>query len=203
MSILSIDGSTGEGGGQILRYSLAISALLLKPVEIYNIRAKRENPGLRPQHLTAVKAIAELTKAEVDGAFVGSTRLLFKPKERLCGDFDFDIGTAGSISLVMQAILPVLLFSDCSSKITIRGGTNVPLSPPVDYMAHVFSYNIRHFGVNIDLKLHRRGHYPRGGGLVELRVKPIDKPLDPVEIISRGKPVELHIVSHCVKLPHH
>ncbi|MEM4583081.1 MAG: RNA 3'-terminal phosphate cyclase [Desulfurococcaceae archaeon] len=203
MSILSIDGSTGEGGGQILRYSLAISALLLKPVEIYNIRAKRENPGLRPQHLTAVKAIAELTKAEVDGAFVGSTRLLFKPKERLCGDFDFDIGTAGSISLVMQAILPVLLFSDCSSKITIRGGTNVPLSPPVDYMAHVFSYNIRHFGVNIDLKLHRRGHYPRGGGLVELRVKPIDKPLDPVEIISRGKPVKLHIVSHCVKLPHH
>ncbi len=203
MSILSIDGSIGEGGGQILRYSLAISALLLKPVEIYNIRAKRKNPGLRPQHLTAVKAIAELTKAEVEGDFVGSTRLLFKPSRRLCGDFYFDIGTAGSISLVVQAILPVLLFSECASKITIKGGTNVPLSPPVDYMIHVFSYNVKHFGVNVDLEFRRRGHYPRGGGLVELRVKPVNEPLKPVEIISRGKPVEVHIISHCVKLPHH
>lgn len=203
MSILSIDGGAGEGGGQILRYSLAISALLLKPIEIYNIRAKRENPGLRPQHLTAVKAMAELTRAEVDGAFVGSTRLLFKPKERLCGDFYFDIGTAGSTSLVIQAVLPVLLFSDCPSRITIKGGTNVPLSPPVDYMMHVFSYNIRHFGISIDVKLHRRGHYPRGGGLVELRVNPVDEPLNSIEIISRGKPAKLHILSHCVRLPHH
>jgi len=110
MNILRIDGSMGEGGGQILRYSLALSALLLQPVEVYNIRAKRSNPGLRPQHLTAVKALAELTRAEVEGAHVGSSRLVFKPVERRCGDFTFDIGTAGSVSLVIQAILPVLLF---------------------------------------------------------------------------------------------
>lgn len=203
MNILRIDGSMGEGGGQILRYSLALSALLLQPVEVYNIRAKRSNPGLRPQHLTTVKALAELTKAEVEGAHVGSSRLVFKPVERRCGDFTFDIGTAGSVSLVIQAILPVLLFSDCSSRVTIKGGTNVPMSPPIDYMIHVFTYNLRHFGVNVDIKLHRRGHYPRGGGLVELRVNPVKQPLTPINKVSRGKPVKLFITSHAVKLPHH
>ena len=203
MSMLRIDGSMGEGGGQILRYSLALSAILLKPVEVYNIRAKRDNPGLRPQHLTAVKALAELTKAEVENAFVGSTRLVFKPQERLCGDFEFDIGTAGSTTLVIQAILPVLLFSDCQSRVVIRGGTDVSKSPPVDYMRYVFAYNIKHFGVNIDISLKRRGHYPRGGGLVELRVTPMRDKLRPIDIVKRGRPVKLHIISHCVKLPHH
>ena len=203
MSMLRIDGSMGEGGGQILRYSIALSALLLKPVEIYNIRAKRSNPGLRPQHLTAVKALADLTKADVEGAFVGSSRLVFKPRERLCGDFYFDVGTAGSVSLVIQAILPVLLYSDCTSRVVIKGGTNVPLSPPIDYMIHVFSHNLKHFGVELEIKLERRGHYPRGGGVVELLVKPVKAPLNPVDIVSRGKPVGLYIISHCVKLPQH
>ncbi|MEM4571035.1 MAG: RNA 3'-terminal phosphate cyclase, partial [Desulfurococcaceae archaeon] len=144
MSILRIDGSMGEGGGQILRYALALSALTLKSVEVFNIRAKRSNPGLRPQHLTAVNAIAELTGAEVENAHVGSTRLVFKPRERRCGNFEFNIGTAGSTSLIIQAILPVLLFSNCKSKVTIKGGTDVPLSPPIDYMIRVFSYNIKH-----------------------------------------------------------
>lgn len=203
MSILRIDGSIGEGGGQILRYALALSALTLKPVEIYNIRARRSNPGLRPQHLTAVNAIAELTKAGVEGAHVGSTSLIFKPVERLCGTFSFDIGTAGSISLVIQAILPLLLFSGCKSTISIRGGTNVPLSPPIDYMIHVFAYNLKKLGVNIEIKLHKRGHYPRGGGLVELVTTPIRDYLKPLDKITRGKPRKLHILSHCVKLPHH
>lgn len=203
MSTLKIDGSMGEGGGQILRYALALSALTLKPVEIFNIRAKRSNPGLRPQHLTAVNAISELTDAEVENAYVGSTKLVFKPKERCCGDFEFDIGTAGSTSLIIQAILPVLLFSNCKSRVTIKGGTDVPLSPPIDYMIHVFSYNIKHFGVDIEIKLQKRGHYPRGGGLVELHVTPVKDRLIPVSKVSRGKPVKLYIISHCVKLPHH
>lgn len=203
MSMLRIDGSMGEGGGQILRYSLALSALLLKPIEIYNIRAKRDNPGLRPQHLTAVKAIAELTNAEVEGAEVGSSRLVFKPRDRLCGDFEFDIGTAGSISLVIQAILPVLLYSGCHSKITIRGGTNAPLSPPIDYMIYVFSHNLVKLGIDINIKVHRRGHYPRGGGIVNLEVSPLRGSISPIEMISRGKPTQLGVLSYCVKLPHH
>lgn len=198
-----IDGSMGEGGGQILRYALAFSALTLKPIEVYNIRAKRSNPGLRPQHLTAVKALATLTDAEVKGAYVGSTRILFEPRKRLCGNYTIDIGTAGSASLLIQAILPFLLVSSCSSSITIKGGTNVPLSPPIDYMIHVFKYNLRFFGVDFNIELKRRGHYPRGGGIVELHVPPQKLPLKSINIISRGKPIELRIISHCVKLPHH
>ncbi|MEM4717208.1 MAG: RNA 3'-terminal phosphate cyclase [Desulfurococcaceae archaeon] len=203
MSMLRIDGSMGEGGGQVLRYSLALSALLLKPIEIYNIRARRDNPGLRPQHLTAVKAIAELTNAMVEGAVVGSSRLLFKPRDRLCGDFEFDIGTAGSVSLVIQAVLPLLLYSDCHSKITIKGGTNVPLSPSIDYTIHVFSHNLRRLGIEFNIKVHRRGHYPRGGGIVDLEVYPLKNPISPIELVSRGKPIQLGVLSYCVKLPHH
>jgi len=203
MSIVEINGSFGEGGGQILRYALAFSALTLKPLKIYNIRAKRDNPGLRPQHLTAVKAITTLTNGEVENAHVGSTSLIFKPRERLCGEFEFNIGTAGSVSLVIQAILPVLLHADCKSRITLRGGTNVPWSPPVDYMIHVFKRNLRLFNIDIDINLKKRGHYPRGGGVVELVVNPLREPLKPVNIISRGKPLSLHIISHAVKLPHH
>ena len=202
-TLLRINGSIGEGGGQVLRYALALSALTLKPVEIYNIRAKRSNPGLRPQHLTTVKAISELVNAEVENAYVDSTRIVFRPRKRRSGDFYFDIGTAGSVSLVIQAILPVLLYGDSGSKVTIRGGTNVPLSPPIDYMIHVFNYNIKHMGVEAEIKLHRRGHYPRGGGIVDLIVVPLKETLKPIDIIKRGKPVKLHIISHCVKLPSH
>jgi RNA 3'-terminal phosphate cyclase (ATP) len=203
MSIVEIDGSFGEGGGQILRYALAFSALTLKSLKIYNIRAKRENPGLRPQHLTAVKAIATITSGEVENAYVSSTSLTFKPRKRLCGEFDFDIGTAGSISLVIQAMLPVLLHANCESRVTLRGGTNVPWSPPVDYMIHVFKHNLKLFNISIDIELKRRGHYPRGGGIVELTVKPLTQPPRPVNIINRGKPLSLPIISHAVKLPHH
>lgn len=202
-TVVRLDGSIGEGGGQVLRYALALSALTLKPLEIYNIRAKRSNPGLRPQHLTSVKSLAMLTNAEVKGAEIGSMSMIFKPRTRLCGDYILDIGTAGSISLVIQAILPVLLMSECSSHITIKGGTNVPMSPPIDYMIHVFKYNLEMFGVKFEVELKRRGHYPRGGGIVELYVEPVKHPLKPVETISRGKPVTLRIISHCVKLPHH
>ncbi|MEM4528772.1 MAG: RNA 3'-terminal phosphate cyclase [Desulfurococcaceae archaeon] len=203
MNILEIDGSIGEGGGQILRYALALSSMILRPVRIFNIRAKRDNPGLRPQHLTAVNVLKELTDAEVEGARVGSTELVFKPCKYKCGDFEVNIGTAGSVSLVIQAILPVLLFGKCRSRIILKGGTNVQWSPPIDYMIHVFSYNIKHFGIDADIKLIRRGHYPRGGGIVELAVSPVKEPLRSINIIKRGKLQGIHIISHCVKLPRH
>lgn len=202
-TLLRIDGSMGEGGGQVLRYALALSALTLKPIEIYNIRAKRSNPGLRPQHLTAVKSLATLTNADVVGAEVGSTALKFKPKKRLSGDFTFDIGTAGSTSLVIQAILPVLIMSESPSHIVIKGGTNVPMSPTIDYMVQVFRHNLKLHGTDFEIRLVKRGHYPRGGGIVELHVNPAKQPLRPIEIVSRGKPSVARVISHAVRLPHH
>ena len=173
MRVVEIDGSMGEGGGQILRYSLSLSALTLKPVRIYNIRAKRSNPGLRPQHLTAVKALATITNAHVEGDRVGSMEIYFEPRRRRPGSYRFDIGTAGSISLVIQAILPTLLFSGGYTRVDITGGTDVSWSPPIDYMRYVFLHNLSLFGARVSIKLIRRGHYPRGGGRVILEVEPV------------------------------
>jgi len=200
---VTIDGSMGEGGGQILRYSLALSALLLRPVRIMNIRAKRSNPGLRPQHLTAVKALADITMAEVVGASVGSQTLTFKPKRRLGGSYRFNIGTAGSISLVIQALLPALLFAEDDSFIEITGGTDVSNSPPIDYMRFVFKPILRKVGASIEIHLKKRGHYPRGGGLVTLNVKRLKEPLIAINVIERGEIRDVRGLSHCVKLPSH
>lgn len=200
---VEIDGSMGEGGGQILRYSLALSAVLLKPVHIYNIRVKRSNPGLRPQHLTGVRALAAITNAELQGAHVGSLEIWFRPRYRRGGYYRFNIGTAGSVTLVIQAILPALLFADQDSIVEITGGTDVNWSPPIDYMKYVFLPMLKHFGIDIKLEVRRRGHYPRGGGHVILRVRRLTRHLDPVNIIERGEIVEVRGRSHCVRLPAH
>lgn len=201
--LIEIDGSMGEGGGQILRYSAALSALTLKPLRIYNIRAKRDNPGLRPQHLAAIKAIAELSDAQLEGARVGSTEITFVPRRRVSGDLKIDIGTAGSVSLLIQAILPVLLFGESDSRVTIRGGTNVAWSPPIDYMKHVFLHNLAKLGVSADISVLRRGHYPRGGGEVILTVRRAREALRPINVVKRGKLLGLSVISYCVKLPKH
>jgi RNA 3'-terminal phosphate cyclase (ATP) len=200
---LEIDGSIGEGGGQILRYSLALSALTLRPVRIFNIRAKRDNPGLRPQHLTAVKALKEATNALVKGAEVGSMELYFEPRARRGGFMKLDIGTAGSISLVMQAMIPVLLYSEREARVQVTGGTDVEWSPPIDYMRLVFAHNIRLLGVGVEVKVERRGHYPRGGGLVEFTVRRLADVLKPVQLVDHGGVVGVRGVSHAVRLPRH
>ncbi len=200
---IEIDGSMGEGGGQILRYSLALSAVLLKPVHIYNIRVKRSNPGLRPQHLTGVKALASITGAELRGASVGSLEVWFKPRYRRGGYYRFDIGTAGSVTLVIQAILPALLFADRDSVVEITGGTDVSWSPPVDYMRYVFLPMLKRFGVDAELEVRRRGHYPRGGGHVVLRVRRLMGHLEPIDVIGRGEIMGVRGRSHCVRLPSH
>jgi len=200
---VEIDGSMGEGGGQILRYSLALSAVLLKPVHIYNIRVKRSNPGLRPQHLTGVRALAAITGAKLQGASVGSLEIWFMPRHRKGGYYRFDIGTAGSVTLVIQAILPALLFADRDSIVEITGGTDVNWSPPVDYMRYIFLPMLKRLGVDIELEVKRRGHYPRGGGHVVLRVKRLIKHLSPINIVERGEIAEIRGRSHCVRLPSH
>ncbi len=197
-----IDGSYGEGGGQILRTSIAMSALLGKPVEVVNIRAKRANPGLQPQHLTGVLAAAALTDAETEGAVKGSTRLLFKPRALKCGSFNIDIGTAGSVSLVIQTLTPVLLFAPCPTTLTITGGTDVAWAPPIDYMRHVFAPVVARFGGRIAIELIRRGHYPRGGGRVVVRAEPV-KRLTAVDSPEFGKVAKIAGISHAVNLPSH
>lgn len=203
MKPLEIDGSMGEGGGQVLRYSLALSALTLRPVRVYNIRAKRDNPGLRPQHLTALKALGELTKAHIEGARIGSTEVYFEPQKRAGGELTLDAGTAGSISLMIQAILPVLLFSERDSTIRLIGGTDVEWSPPIDYMRFVFAHNLALMGAKVEIKLERRGHYPRGGGVVLLRVERLREGLEPIHVVESGGLEEIRGVSHAVRLPRH
>jgi len=202
MSLIEIDGSVLEGGGQILRTTLALSALTGKPVRIYNIRAKRSNPGLQPQHLTSVKAVAELCNAKVEGAYKGSRELIFTPGKLRAGKFRFDIGTAGSISLVIQAILPVLVFAPGKCEVEITGGTDVHWSPPIDYVRYVLLPTLALMGVKAEVQVFRRGHYPRGGGHVKITVTPVDK-LKPIDFVEFGRLVEIRGRSHCVKLPAH
>jgi len=200
--MIVVDGSFGEGGGQILRTSIALSSLLLKPVKVINIRAKRKPPGLKRQHMTAIKVLATLTNAEVKGLELGSMAIEFIPKVRRGGHFSFDIGTAGSISLVLQAALPVMLYASTSVSLTIRGGTDVPWSPPIDYVRNVLVPLLNEMGAKVNIRVERRGHYPRGGGIVHILVEPVKK-LRPLRKLSRGSVLAIYGISHAVKLPSH
>lgn len=203
MEPVVIDGSMGEGGGQILRTALAISAVTGRPVRVVNIRAKRRKPGLRPQHLTAVRALASITQARVYGARVGSMELEFKPRSIKGGDYRFDIGTAGSISLVLQALLPALAYADRPVHIWIRGGTDVPMSPTLDYVREVLTRLLEKFGYRFQVVLRRRGHYPRGGGIVEVYIEDPPRGFTPVDLTVRGEIEGIYGRSHAVKLPRH
>ena len=200
--MIVVDGSFGEGGGQILRTSVALSSLLLKPVKVINIRAKRKPPGLKRQHMTAIKVLATLTNAEVKGLELGSMAIEFIPKVRRGGHFSFDIGTAGSISLVLQAALPVMLYASTSVSLTIRGGTDVPWSPPIDYVRNVLVPLLNEMGAKVSIRVERRGHYPRGGGIVHVFVEPVKK-LRSLRKLSRGNVLTIYGISHAVKLPPH
>lgn len=200
--MIVIDGSYGEGGGQILRTSIAFSSLLMVPVRIVNIRAKRSNPGLRRQHMTAIEILRELTDADVEGLKLGSRELTFIPRRRRGGEFKFNVGTAGSIPLVLQAILPVLAYAPTRSTITIIGGTDVAWSPPIDYVRLIMLRVLRWMGLIVNLEVKRRGHYPRGGGEVRVTVDPVSK-LKPLHLTSQGRLLKIEGISHCVKLPQH
>lgn len=199
---LEIDGSYGEGGGQLLRSSVALSCLTGKAIRIFNIRGKRPNPGLQPQHMTALKAAAEVSGAKVQGLSVGSKEVYFEPKGIKGGKYYFDIKTAGSVTLVMQTLLPILSFADQPSEVTIIGGTDVPWSPTIDYFKYVALEAFRRLGIDATVELLRRGHYPRGGGKVVLRVRPVGEIL-PIVAVKRGRILSVRGVSHCTNLPAH
>ena len=170
--MLHIDGSYGEGGGQILRTAVALSALTKKPVEIDNIRANRPNPGIKPQHYVAIKSIEDLCKGESEGLELGSSHLFFKPGEIKGGNYKFDIGTAGSITLVLQACLLSAVKTREPINIHVKGGTDVRWAPSWDYFKYVFLFLLKKIGVSADVELIKRGYYPKGGGEGTLTMKP-------------------------------
>ena len=173
--MLSLDGSYGEGGGQVLRTALSLAALTGVPVRIEGIRARRPKPGLRPQHLTAVQAVARVSQAEVTGARLGSQVLTFKPRAPQGGHYCFDVaettGSAGAVTLVAQALLPPLLQAAVPATVILKGGTHVPWSPPAHYLSHVFLPALAAMGAEVEMTLERWGWYPRGGGEVRLSLR--------------------------------
>ncbi len=169
---MKIDGAYGEGGGQILRTAVALSAVTGKPIEISNIRKTRPKPGLAAQHVKAVESVAAICEAKVEGCSLRSTNLSFKPGEIRGGDYEFDIGTAGSIPLFLQCLMPAVQKAKEDVRIRIKGGTDVLWSPTIDYLRFVTLSALSRMGYNCEIKLIRRGYYPRGDGLVEAVIHP-------------------------------
>ena len=186
LETVTIDGSEGEGGGQILRSALALSLVTRKPFCIEKIRAGRKKPGLLRQHLTAVRAAAEIGSAQADGAELGSAALTFTPGDVVPGEYRFAVGTAGSAMLVLQTILPALWTADGPSTIVVEGGTHNPFAPPYEFVERAFLPVIRRMGPAVETTLERRGFYPAGGGRVVVRVTPA-KSLARVDLVERGE----------------
>lgn len=201
MTIL-IDGSQGEGGGQILRTALSLAIITGQAIQIKNIRTKRKTPGLMRQHLTAVNAAVAISGAEVNGAQVGSTELSFNPGKVQGGDYRFDIGTAGSCTLVLQTILPALLMAEQDSRITITGGTHNTMSPPFHFLQRAFIPLLKRMGVEVNLQLNRFGFYPAGGGEITAMLKARTQ-LKPLHLEGRGERVKSYAESFFASLPAH
>jgi len=198
--MLTIDGVMGEGGGQVLRTSLALSAVTGKPFRIERIRGKRGKPGLLRQHLTAVRACAEICGARVSGAELGSQTLSFEPGPVKHGEHRFAVGTAGSATLVLQTVLPALLVAKGSSRIAFEGGTHNPMAPPFEFVAQTFLPLLRRMGATIDAELVRPGFYPAGGGRFEAHIEG-GAPLRPLELMTRGELLGVHIAAIVSQLP--
>ncbi|XP_031574471.1 RNA 3'-terminal phosphate cyclase-like [Actinia tenebrosa] len=188
--VIQIDGSLMEGGGQILRNSVTLSCLLNCPVHVYNIRAGRSNPGLRPQHMTGLQLVRDVCAGRLDGDTVGSTSINLHPSRIISGNFVADTKTAGSICLLIQVALPCLLYGPSTSQLTLKGGTNADMAPPIDYMIDVFKPAAEKFGVQFNLEIEKRGYYPKGGGIVHVKVKPV-KQLRAVQMVEFGSLVRL------------
>lgn len=200
--MIEIDGSHGEGGGQILRTAISLAAVIGEQVRITKIRAGRPNPGLSPQHVTGIEAVAEVCGADVDGLFAGSKEVAFRPGQLVGGDYEFDVGTAGSISLVMQSCLLPSVLSKSAVRMTIRGGTDVRWSPPIDFLRMVHLPLLERFGGHCDVEIVSRGFYPEGGGEVNVETAPAGG-LRPVDISHRGEIVSVRGIACAQNLPEH
>lgn len=195
--MLVIDGSFGEGGGQILRTSISLSAALGIPIRIMNIRANRPQPGLKPQHFSVVSLMKQVTDADTTGLFVGSTSLEFIPHTLSSGNYFFDIGTAGSMVLLFQSLILSTLTAKKQCKFIVQGGTDVKWAPSWDYFVSVFLSVLQRLGIEVSVQLLRRGYYPKGGGEAEITIHPSNKKLTSLALTD---PLPIHQVYGCVHL---
>lgn len=186
MKFIEIDGSTGEGGGQILRTCLSLSLLTGKPFTLFNIRKNRTRPGLRPQHISSIMLASKIGIADTTGDNLNSSQVTFSPKQIHPGKYKINIGTAGSTSLVLQSIYLPLGFTSSESSIIIEGGTHVPWSPTYDFLQKQWRPMISRIGCQVDLKLERAGYFPQGGGQINVKVKP-KQILSGLQIPHRGR----------------
>ncbi len=200
MNPIEIDGSHGEGGGQLARMAMALAAITGRPLWMTNIRAGRAKPGLMPQHLTALQAVAELSGGELSGAEPAACAIRFLPGRIRGGDYRFEIGTAGSIALVLQALLPVALHAEGPCRLSVSGGTDVKGAPTWDYVQWVFLPWLARLGIGVQVESVRRGYYPRGGGEVCLQLAPRRHP-QAVELDAAGPLRAIHGVAHVAHLP--
>jgi RNA 3'-terminal phosphate cyclase (ATP) len=199
MTMFTIDGSRGEGGGQILRSALSLALVTGTPVRIHGIRAGRARPGLMRQHLTAVRAAAEVGRAEVSGAEIGSREVVFRPRAVEPGAYRFNVGSAGSTTLVLQTVLPALATASGPSELTLEGGTHNPMAPPFDFLERAFLPLLGRMGPRVTAHLEASGFYPAGGGRLRVSVAPA--PLTRLELPERGELRSRAVVAMVANLP--
>lgn len=200
--MITIDGSQGEGGGQILRSALALSLVTGRPFTITKIRAGRRQPGLLRQHLTALQAATAVGRAEVRGATLGSSSVTFAPGAVQPGDYHFAVGTAGSATLVLQTVLPPLLCAAGSSTLRLEGGTHNPFAPPFDFLAQTFLPLVERMGPRVAATLVRPGFYPAGGGELLVSITPAAR-LQPFDLLERGAHLHTTATAKIARLPRH
>lgn len=198
--MIEIDGTIGEGGGQVLRSALSLSLVTLQPFKMVNVRALRPQPGLKPQHLQAVRAAAAVGSAEVRGAELGSRYIEFVPRTIHCGSLEFDIGTAGSAPLVLQTLLVPLSLATGPSSVTVIGGTHVPWSPCFHYLDLSWRPILEQAGYRSIFNLLRPGFYPRGGGYIRAEIQPVTE-VRPLSLTKRGRLVSIRGLSAVSRLP--
>lgn len=207
-AVIDIDGSYGEGGGQVLRTSLSLAAITGQAVRIERIRAGRKKPGLAAQHLTAVRAVAAICHAQVKGDTLGSMSLEFIPNVVQAGEYSFDVtiaqqgGSAGAVTLILQTILLPLAIASGNSEVILRGGTHVPFSPPLTYIEHVYLPLLRQMGVEAEVKLNAWGWHPQGGGEVQLQVHGHHK-LGEINLLETGELQQVRGLAVVTELPSH
>ena len=199
--MIELDGSVGEGGGQILRTSLSLAMCTGQAFTLERIRARRSKPGLMRQHLTCVQAAAKVSGATVRGAEPGSTTLVFEPGPVKAGDYAFSVGTAGSCTLVLQTLWPALMLAGSPSRLKLGGGTHNPMAPPFHFLERCYAPLLRRLGAGSDLDLRRLGFYPAGGGEINVTVHSAAETLRPFDLIERGRPIESYAECLAPALP--